>query len=219
MDYSWQNEGEIHLMPFFLFFAFSGILLFDFTLHQVGTHWRERKILNNWNWLHYGGLLDGRINNIFFMVRILTFSLTHTQKVGMTVVSIPLMDKTGRRTLHLYGLGGMFIFSIFITISFLIKASAFDCFSYFFLLSFDSIIFGTIFFLQSVVVAARKFVEAQFTANLHVGWRKLNDFSTFLSVFFRLSHVHCSIRCEWFRTTVDNSSTFRASYNILLLRH
>lgn len=41
--------------------------------------------------------------------------------VGMTLVSIPLMDKTGRRTLHLYGLGGMFIFSIFITISFLIK--------------------------------------------------------------------------------------------------
>ncbi|KAL0280738.1 UNVERIFIED_CONTAM: hypothetical protein PYX00_001954 [Menopon gallinae] len=41
--------------------------------------------------------------------------------VFMTVVSIPLMDRTGRRTLHLYGLGGMFIFSIFITISFLIK--------------------------------------------------------------------------------------------------
>ncbi|XP_034254156.1 glucose transporter type 1 isoform X6 [Thrips palmi] len=39
----------------------------------------------------------------------------------MTVVSIPMMDRTGRRTLHLYGLGGMFIFSIFITISFLIK--------------------------------------------------------------------------------------------------
>ena len=43
--------------------------------------------------------------------------------VGMTLVSIPLMDRTGRRTLHLYGLGGMFIFSIFITISFLIKVS------------------------------------------------------------------------------------------------
>lgn len=42
----------------------------------------------------------------------------------MTLVSIPLMDRTGRRTLHLYGLGGMFIFSIFITISFLIKASS-----------------------------------------------------------------------------------------------
>ncbi|XP_025267041.1 glucose transporter type 1 isoform X12 [Camponotus floridanus] len=41
--------------------------------------------------------------------------------VAMTLVSIPLMDRAGRRTLHLYGLGGMFIFSIFITISFLIK--------------------------------------------------------------------------------------------------
>ena len=41
--------------------------------------------------------------------------------VIMTLISIPLMDKSGRRTLHLYGLGGMFIFSIFITISFLVK--------------------------------------------------------------------------------------------------
>ncbi|CAH0546138.1 unnamed protein product [Brassicogethes aeneus] len=41
--------------------------------------------------------------------------------VIMTLISIPLMDRMGRRTLHLYGLGGMFIFSIFITISFLIK--------------------------------------------------------------------------------------------------
>lgn len=47
-------------------------------------------------------------------------------QVVMTLVSIPLMDRTGRRTLHLYGLGGMFIFSIFITISFLIKASYFQ---------------------------------------------------------------------------------------------
>lgn len=41
--------------------------------------------------------------------------------VVMTLISIPLMDRSGRRTLHLYGLGGMFIFSIFITISFLVK--------------------------------------------------------------------------------------------------
>lgn len=41
--------------------------------------------------------------------------------VAMTLVTMPLMDRMGRRTLHLYGLGGMFIFSIFITISFLIK--------------------------------------------------------------------------------------------------
>merc|ERR1712012_1422220 len=44
-----------------------------------------------------------------------------TVMVIMTLVSIPLMDRSGRRTLHLYGLGGMFIFSIFITISFLVK--------------------------------------------------------------------------------------------------
>jgi len=41
--------------------------------------------------------------------------------VGMTIVSIFLMDRAGRRTLHLWGLGGMFIFSIFITISLLVK--------------------------------------------------------------------------------------------------
>lgn len=46
--------------------------------------------------------------------------------VVMTLVSIPLMDRAGRRTLHLYGLGGMFIVSICITISFLIKVSAFQ---------------------------------------------------------------------------------------------
>lgn len=41
--------------------------------------------------------------------------------VIMTLVSIPLMDKSGRRTLHLYGLGGMFITSIFLTISMLVQ--------------------------------------------------------------------------------------------------
>jgi hypothetical protein len=38
-------------------------------------------------------------------------------------VSLLLMDRAGRRTLHLWGLGGMFIFSIFITISLLVKVS------------------------------------------------------------------------------------------------
>lgn len=54
----------------------------------------------------------------------LNFQLRFIFQVVMTLASIPLMDRTGRRTLHLYGLGGMFIFSIFITISFLIKASS-----------------------------------------------------------------------------------------------
>lgn len=43
--------------------------------------------------------------------------------VAMTLLTMPLMDRMGRRTLHLYGLGGMFIFSVFITISFLTKVS------------------------------------------------------------------------------------------------
>ncbi|OWF39797.1 glucose transporter type 1-like [Mizuhopecten yessoensis] len=37
--------------------------------------------------------------------------------VIMTMVTIPLMDRVGRRTLHLLGLGGMFVFSILITVS------------------------------------------------------------------------------------------------------
>lgn len=37
--------------------------------------------------------------------------------IVMTMITIPLMDKIGRRTLHLVGLGGMFIFSILITLS------------------------------------------------------------------------------------------------------
>lgn len=39
----------------------------------------------------------------------------------MTIVSVPLMDRAGRRTLHLTGLGGMFLTSIFLTISLLVK--------------------------------------------------------------------------------------------------
>ncbi|KAJ9578369.1 hypothetical protein L9F63_005401, partial [Diploptera punctata] len=62
--------------------------------------------------------------------------------VGMTLVSIPLMDRMGRRTLHLYGLGGMFIFSIFITISFLIKEMI-DWMSY---LSVVSVLSFVVFF-------------------------------------------------------------------------
>ncbi|CAO1339830.1 unnamed protein product [Diamesa serratosioi] len=61
-----------------------------------------------------------KIQLIFDKITVFFF-LSCILKVVMTLVSIPLMDKTGRRTLHLYGLGGMFIFSIFITISFLIK--------------------------------------------------------------------------------------------------
>ena len=41
--------------------------------------------------------------------------------VLMTIVSIALIEREGRRTLHLWGLGGMFFFSVFITISFLVK--------------------------------------------------------------------------------------------------
>ena len=43
--------------------------------------------------------------------------------VGMTIVTIPLMDRAGRRTLHLCGLAGMFIFSIVFTITFSLNVS------------------------------------------------------------------------------------------------
>lgn len=41
--------------------------------------------------------------------------------VAMSLVSIMLMDRTGRRTLHLYGLGGMFIASMFLSIVLLFR--------------------------------------------------------------------------------------------------
>ncbi len=41
--------------------------------------------------------------------------------VLMTLVSIPLMEKSGRRFLHLLGLGGMFFFSILMTIAFVVQ--------------------------------------------------------------------------------------------------
>lgn len=37
--------------------------------------------------------------------------------VVMTLITIPLMDRIGRRSLHLTGLAGMFVFSILITIT------------------------------------------------------------------------------------------------------
>ncbi|XP_064645201.1 glucose transporter type 1-like [Lineus longissimus] len=37
--------------------------------------------------------------------------------VVMTLITIPLMDRAGRRTLHLLGLGGMFVFCVLLTLS------------------------------------------------------------------------------------------------------
>ena len=37
--------------------------------------------------------------------------------VVMTLVTIPLMDRAGRRSLHLVGLAGMFVFSILFTVA------------------------------------------------------------------------------------------------------
>jgi hypothetical protein len=107
----------MHILSIFFVHFLSGILLFHFTLHKFRPDGGERKVCNNRNWLHHGK---------YFMLHLGNDSsckLHNSVQVVMTLVSIPLMDKTGRRTLHLYGLGGMFIFSIFITISFLIKAS------------------------------------------------------------------------------------------------
>ena len=38
--------------------------------------------------------------------------------VVMTIVSVPLMDRAGRKTLHLLGLSGMFVLSIIFTIAY-----------------------------------------------------------------------------------------------------
>ena len=46
--------------------------------------------------------------------------------VAMTLISIPLMEKSGRRFLHLFGLGGMFFFSILMTIAFRLQVQGYD---------------------------------------------------------------------------------------------
>lgn len=84
--------------------------------------------------------------------------------VVMTLVSIPLMDRTGRRTLHLYGLGGMFIFSIFITISLLIKVSK-HIPIWSFQRLFDDRTLRYFFFLFSIPVLLKAFV-AQRSSNM-----------------------------------------------------
>ena len=46
--------------------------------------------------------------------------------VVMTIVTIPLMDRVGRRILHLVGLGGMFGFSILITVTLVLRVRYID---------------------------------------------------------------------------------------------
>lgn len=41
--------------------------------------------------------------------------------VTMTLVSIPLMEKRGRRFLHLFGLGGLFLLTLVMTVAFVVQ--------------------------------------------------------------------------------------------------
>lgn len=52
--------------------------------------------------------------------------------VVMTLITIPLMDRLGRRTLHMTGLAGMAVFSVLVTITLNFRVSFsfylyFDC--------------------------------------------------------------------------------------------
>lgn len=76
-----------------------------------------------------------------------TYAVYATIGVGaimviMALISMPLVDRVGRRTLHLYGLAGMFLASIFLTISLLVKF-LYDWMRY---ISVISILFYTLFF-------------------------------------------------------------------------
>ncbi len=52
---------------------------------------------------------------------------TGAVNVAMTFVSAVIVDMAGRRTLHLLGLGGMWIFAILLTISLIWEVSSVIC--------------------------------------------------------------------------------------------
>ena len=89
------------------------LLLLDQPVHHDGPERDFCQIRNHRDWICHGPH-DSCIHP------------THGQVVDehhseMWRLINPYPWRSGRRTLHLYGLGGMFIFSIFITISFLVK--------------------------------------------------------------------------------------------------
>lgn len=84
--------------------------------------------------MHLSQQLSG-INGIFYYSASLfkgagldAAAATHaTSGVGgvmvvMTLITVPLMDRAGRRTLHLIGLAGMFVFSILITVALALRS-------------------------------------------------------------------------------------------------
>ena len=110
--------------------------------------------------------------------------------VIMTLISIPLMDRSGRRSLHLYGLGGMFIFSIFITISFLVKVRILIKFT----LHFHKI--------QKIISSVRIMIIFHNLRNFTIGACIMD-----LVASRCLSIVLCRLFCRW--TRLDSMDDYR----------
>ena len=108
---------EKSVAKFSIFQLFTSRALLFPTIISIVLHLSQQLSGINAVFYYSGGILkkSGIENSVY------TTPFIGLIMVVMTIVSIPLMEKAGRRFLHLLGLGGMLIFSILMTIAFVLQ--------------------------------------------------------------------------------------------------
>lgn len=112
-------------------------------------------------------MIDSGVDNAEYVTPFVGLILVIT-----TIISIPLMEIAGRRFLHLFGLSGMFVFSIVMTVAMVLK-SQYDWMKYinvvgmmvyifFFAIGPGKFLFGYIFLFSMFFIIPFLCKQAQF---------------------------------------------------------